>query len=798
MRKLFSFMAVVLLLAGALPWSATAHQADTLKPAAEFKPGDILIRFKEGTTARAADSLRAQVGATFQRNLYLSPVELWQVAEGQELAVIEQLNAHPAVEYAEPNWRYQAFEGAVTPNDTGYGNQWAHPKIGSPAAWDVATGSNTIVIAIIDSGIDTGHPDLASKLVPGYDFVDNDSNPTDLNGHGTHVAGIAAAVTNNSVGVAGMSWGAKIMPVRVLDANGSGWSSDITDGISWARSNGAHILNLSLGGTTYESTMQDAVNAAHGTGKLVVAAMGNCRTAGGSCATANPTMYPAAYANVMAVAATTTSDAYAYYSQYGAHCDIAAPGGEMGYLHDPAGIYSTMPTYDVFLTTTYGYYKNYDRLQGTSQATPYVSGLAALIWTVAPTFTPDQVQSRIETTAVDLGTAGWDTTYGHGRINAAAALAGLATPETPTLNPITNPSNADNYTVSWTIATGATGYLLQEDINGSFTTPITRFMGTDTSYSVTGQPAGTFYYRVRAYNAWGNSTWSGTQSTTVAAHGYSPPTLYAISNSDSDGNYLVDWSDVAGATSYTLEESTNPYFSSPSVVYNGPASQLTVTDHPGGTWYYRVRAFGPSGNSAWSLPQSTGIYSDVFLPLVVKNWTASGGSVAVLNGDFEMGATVWNEYSAQGWPLVVNDFSPTAVTAHSGSWAAWLGGDIDEVSEIYQTLVVPSSYPYLVYWRWIASEDACGFDYGRVIVNSTTVNEYSLCASVNTGGWSKHVVNLGAYAGQSVSLKFQATTDGSLNSNLFVDDVAFQSGATSSATLTARQPLRETAFKSVK
>jgi len=179
--------------------------------------------------------------------------------------------------------------------------------------------------------------------------------------------------------------------------------------------NGADILNLSLGGPTFSQAMQDEVNAAHAAGRLVVAAMGNDRTN-------NPTDYPAACDNVFAVAATNRYDNYAPYSQYGSHCDIAAPGGEMNYLHDSNGVYSTMPTYSCYYHTQWGYSLSYDYLRGTSQAAPFVSGLAALVWSRAGGLSPDDVQVLIENTATDRGPAGWDEDYGWGLIDAEAAL----------------------------------------------------------------------------------------------------------------------------------------------------------------------------------------------------------------------------------------------------------------------------------------------------------------------------------------------------------------------------------------
>jgi uncharacterized repeat protein (TIGR01451 family) len=167
----------------------------------------------------------------------------------------------------------------------------------------------------------------------------------------------------------------------------------------------------------------------------------------------------------------------------------------------------------------------------------------------------------------------------------------------------------------------------------------------------------------------------------------------------------------------------------------------------------------------------------IYLPIVLKNFGSSGG---IVNGDFESGPTDWVEYSTHGWDLIVQALQlPGTVTPHSGNWAVWLGGEYDDISYIQQQVNVPTGNSYLAYWHWIASEDACGYDFGGVLVNSTVVDVYNLCIPYETGGWVKHVVNLGSYAGQTVLLQIRAETDSSLNSNLFVDDVAFQASATS-------------------
>ena len=881
MKKQGRILLLVMLVAGIMLPGGAATRAQKAEPplqamlAGDYVPGRLLVKFKEGVMTRAAADVLAENGATYLTNLYASPVQLVQVPEGKELALVDQLNNDPRVEYAEPDYIYWALD---TPNDPYYSsNQWAHTeRMNSAAAWDLSTGSNTVTIAVIDTGIDETHPDLAAKIVAGYDFVDDDANPHDLNGHGTHVAGIAAAITNNGAGVAGMSWGARIMSVRVLDASGSGSSVDIVSGINWASTHGAKVLNLSLGGTSYSTSMQNAVTSATNAGALVIAAMGNCRTAGGGCPYANPTAYPAAYSNVMAVAATNRSDTYAYYSQFGSHCDIAAPGGAMTYLHDPGGIYSTLPTYTVDMTGD-GFSKNYDYLQGTSMATPYVSGLAALILSVSPSLTPAQVQQVMQDTAVDLGTTGWDANYGYGRIDALAALQSVSL-SAPTLSSISNPENDGAYTVSWSAVNGAIGYLLQEDDASDFSSPVTRYSGASTQTNVSGQVVGTWYYRVRAtaggtQSDWSNSvstqvllpapvlaaisnpshadtylvnwtdvpgatgyrleqsangafstatvrysgtasqyqvtgqpggTWyyrvftlagalesgpSNTASTVVTASLLSAPTLNAISNPDGDGTYAVTWGSVTDAMGYRLEESASPYFTQPTVVYEGSLRQYNAVDMAGGTWYYRVRATAAGGNSPWSGTRSVVVESAVFLPLVLKVFGTAPAN-PLLNGDFEAGQTGWAEYSLNDWPVIVNSSTPNMIAPHGGSWATWLGGDNNEVATLQQSVQVPSDAPYLAYWHVISSEEVlCGFDAGWVKVNTTTVKAYNLCSLEATGTWVKQVLDLSAYAGQSITLQFGVSTDANGYSSLFIDDVAFQNSATVETDATPALPL---------
>jgi type VII secretion-associated serine protease mycosin len=315
-------------------------------------------------------------------------------------AAVRRLEETPGVVKARPVHTYHIFG---TPNDPDYPQQWGMAKVQAPAAWDATTGERqAVTVAVIDTGVDLTHPDLAPHLVPGVDFIKAADKGRDGNGHGTHVAGVIGAVANNGQGVAGMNWGARVMPVRVMSADGSGADVDIADGIRWAADNGAKVLNLSLGGYDNSETIRTAVDYAIGKGCLVVAAMGND-------ASSEPA-YPAASPGVLAVGATNQQDERASFSNSGSWMSVSAPG---------VGIFSTLPTY----ATKIPHKKPYGPLSGTSMAAPLVAGLASLVWSRHPEWTAEQVRQRIEQSADDLGDKGKDPTFGHGRINAMAALA---------------------------------------------------------------------------------------------------------------------------------------------------------------------------------------------------------------------------------------------------------------------------------------------------------------------------------------------------------------------------------------
>jgi serine protease len=292
-----------------------------------------------------------------------------------------------------------------TGTDPYRGQQWDLTKMRAADAWQKSTGTGATV-AVIDTGVDASHPDLAGKILPGIDIISGvEGTSTDPNGHGTHVAGTIAALTGNGEGVAAVAPGAKILPIRVLGANGSGYMSDAATGIVYAADHGANVINMSLGSTAQVTAVTNAISYARGKGVVVVAAAGNERASG------SPVSYPAADPGVIAVAATDSADAFAGYSNRGSYVDIAAPG---------SGIVSTYPAAKG---------SSYVIMSGTSMAAPHVAAVAALLESYRPGLTPDQVEQAMESSAVDLGPAGKDADYGYGRIDAAAALT-AASPAT--------------------------------------------------------------------------------------------------------------------------------------------------------------------------------------------------------------------------------------------------------------------------------------------------------------------------------------------------------------------------------
>ena len=300
-----------------------------------YVPGQVVVRFRANVDPLSRRQTLSVESASTVKPLGVPGLELVRV-KGSVPSAIAALEANPAVAYAEPNWIYHA---EAVPNDPRYSQLWGLTKINAPAAWNTTTGSAAVKVAVVDTGIATDHLDLSANVVPGFDFVQGDSDPRDFNGHGTHVAGTIGARGNNAIGVTGVDWQVSLMPVRVLDGNGSGSNANVSAGFAYACSHGASIVNASLGGTGYSSAMRDAIASASCANTLFVVAAGN----NGANNDSTP-HYPCNYgappdnlANVVCVAATDQNDVLANFSDYGQSVDLAAPG---------VNIPSTWPAYD--------------------------------------------------------------------------------------------------------------------------------------------------------------------------------------------------------------------------------------------------------------------------------------------------------------------------------------------------------------------------------------------------------------------------------------------------------------------
>ncbi|HEY8342136.1 MAG TPA: S8 family peptidase [Calditerricola sp.] len=377
--------------------------------AQHYREGEVVIRFARHPDEKTMRRWLDEVDAVHVRHNHLVCIVRSRVKSTEELI---RFFSDKGVAYVEPNYvfRTNAFHGGAAtgppsqppntgarkrvPNDEFYRPyQWNLPLIGSERGWRISTGEPTVVVAVVDTGVDLDHPDLRGQLVPGRNIVNPAAPPQDDQGHGTHVAGIIAARTNNHRGVAGVTWQCRIMPVKVLDANGAGNLFDVGDGIIWATDNGAKVINLSLGNYVASRYLRDAVRYAFERDVVLVAASGNDALPDSG--------FPASYPEVLAVSALRPDRHLATYSNYGSSIDLTAPGDNIA---------STFPD------------NQYAAMSGTSMASPHVAGVAALVRSVNPTLSNREVMALLIRTSRDLGRPGWDPLYGHGQVDVAAAL----------------------------------------------------------------------------------------------------------------------------------------------------------------------------------------------------------------------------------------------------------------------------------------------------------------------------------------------------------------------------------------
>ena len=355
-----------------------------------WREGRILVQPRAGLPEAEVERILSQHGGRAIGRLRNLGIHIVQVPPQAEEAVARALAMNPHVKFAEKDMLVESTE--FIPDDPRYGQAWHLPKVQASLAWEMATAEG-VTIAILDTGVDASHPDLAGQLVAGWNSVSNNEDTADIYGHGTQVAGTAAATTNNSIGVAAIGLSANIMPIRISNrSDGGAYWSDIARGLTWAADHGADVANISYS-VTNSSSVSSAAEYLRSKRGVVVVAAGNDGTDPGW--GDNPA--------VISVSATTSSDSKASWSNYGDYIDVSAPG---------AGIQ----------TTTNG--GGYGSVSGTSFASPATAGLIALIMGANPDLSPDEIESILEASADDLvGGSDWHAYYGHGRINAAAAVA---------------------------------------------------------------------------------------------------------------------------------------------------------------------------------------------------------------------------------------------------------------------------------------------------------------------------------------------------------------------------------------
>ncbi len=411
MGEIIKFGCLIVILALLLPMAAAKATDDTR----------VIVVFKDRPNSDDIAHIK-KCGGKIKRHLWLVNGEAVEIPAN----AIEKLKKNPRIKYVEKDVRVHTLQETLP---------WGVDRIDADVVWAYGNKGAGVNVCVIDTGIDYTHPDLSDNYRGGYDFVNDDADPLDDNGHGTHCAGIIAA-ENNSIGVVGVAPEVNLYAVKVLDRLGSGWLSDCIAGIQWAVDNNMDVVSMSWGSSVDSPSLKEACDNAYNAGLVLVAAAGND---GDGDPNTTEYSYPAAYDSVIAVGATNSSDAIADFSNTGPYLELAAPG---------VNIYSTLPTYRVTLTRTYGY--DYGTLSGTSMACPHVAGVAALILASDPTLTNVDVRYILQTTADDLGPEKRDTAYGYGLVDADEAAGEDVIP--PAISDLTPADgsyvNTSNVTIS--------------------------------------------------------------------------------------------------------------------------------------------------------------------------------------------------------------------------------------------------------------------------------------------------------------------------------------------------------------
>jgi sulfur transfer protein SufE len=582
-----------------------AGAAAASEPVPDHYPGRLLVRFSARTSEASAASiaqsingiLGPRVGHTAYRIVTLNPGQNGYAAmadvEGSAWRGLCSAGGVDDIEYD------RRVAPADTPNDPSYGKQWHLPKIACPAAWSVTHGSSSVIIAILDTGVDSTHADLSSKIVSGWDVYDNGSNTADVYGHGTAVAGTAGAATDNDTGVAGVAWNCMIMPVRITDTSGYAYSSTASEGLAWAQDHGARVANLSFAFAD-DPIVEAAAESFYNNGGAVTVAAGNSSTVD-----TNPdNPYE------IVVSGTDSNDKIASWSNTGNNIDVSAPG------------------VNIYTTCKGGSYANWS---GTSFSAPITAGIAALAIAVAPSLTGAQIKQIICNSA-DLvqGSTGWNETYGWGRVDAAKAVALAENDETPSVS-FTSPSNGS--TVSGTVSivvsasstVGVSSVQLEKD--GTLVSTMTS-SPYSYSYNSTADSNGSHTFTATVCDSAGNHSSAGL-TLTVSNTDTTPPTVSFTSPSEN--------SQVSGTVTADISASDNVGVASVVVKKDGVlVATLTsspyswsydTTEDANGSHTLTATAYDAAGNSATATLNLTVDNPDTTPPTV--NFTAPSNGATV-------------------------------------------------------------------------------------------------------------------------------------------------------------------------
>ncbi len=594
-----------------------------------FARGHILVGQAAGSSDSDFQAALASEGGLSLGKLGRLDVHVVNVPSGKEAESVGKLLTHTQVKFAEVD---QLMTPAGTANDPYFASEWHLAKINAPTAWDSSTGAG-VTIAILDTGVDGTHPDLAPQMVSGWNFYDNNSNTADVYGHGTAVAGAAAAATNNGIGVAAVAGGAHIMPVRISEPSGYAYWSTVAQGISWAADHGAKVANLSYQGASSSVTIQSAASYLRSKGGVLYVAAGNT----GAIDNTAPTNL------MLVVSATQESDLLASFSSFGSFIAISAPGNNI-------------------LTTTNG--GGYQYCWGTSLATPIVAGTAALIISKRPDFTPAQIDSTLESSATVLGAPDPNIYFGYGRVNAAAAvqLAGGSGPPADTTPPTVSIASPTGGTVSGIVsitvnATDDVGVARVDlRINGtvvaSDASPPYQFAWDSRSV-----PDGAVSITAVAYDAANNSAVSSPVLLNVSntpPPATTPPTVAIVSPTGGT---------VSGTVTVSANASDNVGVTRVDFRVNGVTQATTntapyqfawaSTSAPNGAATLTAVAFDAAGNSATSAPVivnvsntvGTGVTTDTTPPVLTITNPVDG---ALVSGIVSIRASASDDSGAAG------------------------------------------------------------------------------------------------------------------------------------------------------